>query len=58
MLRRQACIFLATATIGAVDALDARPTEAQLQDSADHGEEFFVGGKQYHLRGRATAQKS
>ena len=36
MLRRQACIFLATAAIGAVDALDARPTQAQLQDCEDH----------------------
>lgn len=36
MLRRQACIFLATAAIGAVDALDARPTQAQRQDSANH----------------------
>ena len=36
MLRSQACIFLATATIGAVDALDARPTQVQLQDSENH----------------------
>jgi len=36
MLRRQACIFLATAAFGAVDALDARPTQGQLQDSENH----------------------
>lgn len=38
MQRRQACIFLATAAIGAVDALDARPTQAQGQDSRNHVE--------------------
>ena len=36
MQRRQACIFLATAAFGAVDALDARSIQAQLQDSENH----------------------
>ena len=36
MLRRQACIFLASAAIGAVDVLDAQAARAQRQDSANH----------------------
>jgi hypothetical protein len=36
MLRRQACVFLATSAIGAVGAFHALPTQAQLKDCEDH----------------------